>query len=153
LTGLIQESGLNPERVLCKPADVVEFVARGLGDRVEEYQPCLALGLFYKELIGGILIHDIRPEVDCYLTIYTTNKRWATKSVLRYVFGIIFNLIKCRRCSVLVSKANSKSLKMCKQLGFKEEGLLRQYRDNGDDCYCLGMLKQECNWIWENQKK
>lgn len=153
MTGLIQESGLNPERVLCKPADVVEFVARGLGDRVEEYQPCLALGLFYKELIGGILIHDIRPEVDCYLTIYTTNKRWATKSVLRYVFGIIFNLIKCRRCSVLVSKANSKSLKMCKQLGFKEEGLLRQYRDNGDDCYCLGMLKQECNWIWENQKK
>jgi len=153
LTGLIQESGLNPERVLCKPADVVEFVARGLGDRVEEYQPCLALGLFYKELIGGILIHDIRPEVDCYLTIYTTNKRWATKSVLRYVFGIIFNLIKCRRCSVLVSKANSKSLKMCKQLGFKEEGLLRQYRDDGDDCYCLGMLKQECNWIWENQKK
>jgi RimJ/RimL family protein N-acetyltransferase len=146
LTGLTQVSDSKPERVLCKPADVVEFVCKGLGDRVEEYQPCLSLGIYYKGLIGGILIHDLRPEIDCYLTIYTTSKRWATKSVLKYVFGIIFNLMKCRRCSVLVSKANSKSLKMCEQLGFKVEGLLRQYRDDGDDCYCLGMLKSECKW-------
>lgn len=146
MTGTTQESDFSRERVLCKPADVVKFVADGLGDKVEEYQPCLSLGIFYKGLIGGVLIHDIRPEIDCYLTIYTTNPRWCTKSVCRYVFNIIFDLIKCRRCSVLVSKANFKSLKLVKGLGFKVEGLLRQYRDDGDDCYCLGMLKSECKW-------
>ena len=139
-------SDSKPERVLCNPADVVEFVCKGLGDRVEEYQPCLSLGIYYKGLFGGVLIHDLRPEIDCYLTIYTTSKRWATKSVLKYVVVIIFNLMKCRRCSVLVSKANSKSLKMCEKLGFKVEGSLRQYRDDVDDCYCLGMLKSECKW-------
>ena len=149
MTGMTRDLDFKPERVLCKPDEnALSFVAKGLNDKPEEYAPCVSLGLFFRgEMIGGILINDIRPEVDCYLSIYTTTPRWATRSVLRYVFGIIFNLMKCRRCSVLVSKANSKSLKMCKQLGFREEGLLRQYRDNGDDCYCLGMLKQECVWI------
>lgn len=145
-----QELDFKPERVLCKPDDsgeTLKYVADGLGDKVEEYAPCLALKITYKgEIIGGVLIHNIRPEVDCWLTIYTSNRRWATKKILKYVFGIVFNLMNCRRCSVLVSKANTKSLKLCRQLGFKVEGLLRQYRDNGDDCYCLGILKNECLW-------
>lgn len=150
MIGMKQVSDFKRERVLCKPdmsGATLRYVADGLGDRVEEYMPCLALKITLNdEIIGGVLIHTIRPEIDCWLTIYTTNKRWATRGVLRYVFGIVFNLMNCRRCSVLVSKANSASLKMCKQIGFKEEGLLRQYRDDGDDCYCLGMLKNECKW-------
>lgn len=151
MTGMTQDLDFKPERVLCSADgtnETVRFVAQGLGDKVEEYEPCLALKITLNgKIIGGILINDIREGVDCYLSIYTTSKRWATRSVLRYVFRIIFNLINCRRCSVLVSKDNLDSLRMCKKLGFKEEGLLRQYRDNGDDCYCLGMLKQECFWI------
>lgn len=139
------------ERVLCKAdttGKVVEFVAKGLGDDVSDYIPALAIG-FYKEeeLIGGVLINDIRPQRDCWLTIYTTTPYWAKRHVMRYVFGIIFNLIGAQRCSVLVSLSNQKSFDMCKRLGFVEEGILRQYRDNGEDCHVLGMLKQECKWI------
>lgn len=41
---------------------------------------------------------------------------------------------------------NVKSLKLVKGLGFKTEGLLRRYRSSGEDCYLLGMLKNECKW-------
>ena len=141
---------MNPARVYCKADNtnkVVEFVAQGLGDKVTDYIPCLPIGIYRDdELIGGVLINDIRPQRDCWLTIYTTTPEWAKRQVMRYVFGTVFDLIQAQRCSVLVSLSNQNSFKMCRQLGFKQEGILRQYRDNGEDCYVMGMLKSECKW-------
>lgn len=141
---------MKPERVFCRADDtgeVIKFVAEGLKDKIEDYVPALPIGIYKGEkLIGGVLINDIRPQRDCWLTIYTTTPYWANKAVLRYVFGAVFDLIKAERCSVFVSLSNTKSFDMCQRLGFKQEGLLRQYRDNGEDCYVMGMLKSECKW-------
>jgi RimJ/RimL family protein N-acetyltransferase len=141
---------MKPERVFCRADDtgeVIKFVADGLKDKIEDYVPALPIGIYQgKKLIGGVLINDIRPQRDCWLTIYTTTPCWANKGVLRYVFGAVFDLIKAERCSVFVSVSNTKSFDMCQRLGFKQEGLLRQYRDNGEDCYVMGMLKSECKW-------
>lgn len=141
---------MKPAAVYCKADStnkVLEFVADGLGDKVADYIPSLPIGIYQGgELIGGVLINDIRPQRDCWLTIYTTTPYWAKRQVMRYVFGVVFDLIGAQRCSVLVSVSNTKSYKMCQQLGFKQEGILRQYRDNGEDCYIMGMLKSECKW-------
>jgi RimJ/RimL family protein N-acetyltransferase len=137
-------------QVLCKAdntGEVLNFVANGLGDDVSDYIPSLAIGFYQDELIGGVLINDIRPKRDCWLTIYTINPVWAKRHVMKYVFSIVFNLIGCKRCSVFVSESNKKSHDMCLRLGFKDEGILREYRDNGENCYVMGMLKQECKWI------
>jgi RimJ/RimL family protein N-acetyltransferase len=135
-------------RVLCKnDGSVINFVAQGLGDDVREYIPSLELGIYDNKLIGGVLINDIRPERDCWLTIYTESPKWATKQVLKYVFTVVFVTIGAKRCSVFVSESNQKSHNMCLRLGFKDEGLLREYRDNGENCYVMGMLKQECIWL------
>lgn len=137
-------------RVYCKAdntGEVLNFVANGLGDDVSDYIPSLAIGFYKDELIGGVLINDIRPNRDCWLTIYTTTPYWAKRQVMKYVFSVVFNLIGCKRCSVFVSVSNKKSHDMCLRLGFKDEGILREYRDNGENCYVMGMLKQECKWI------
>ena len=98
---------MNPARVYCKADNtnkVVEFVAQGLGDKVTDYIPCLPIGIYRDdELIGGVLINDIRPQRDCWLTIYTTTPEWAKRQVMRYVFGTVFDLIQAQRCSVLVA--------------------------------------------------
>lgn len=142
---------MKSEAVYCRADDtgkVLKFVCDGLNDRADEYLPCLSIGIYQGEsLIGGVLINDIRHERDCWLTIYTSTPKWATRRVLRYVFCIVFNLIKARRCSVFISESNKKSLDMCLRLGFKHEGMLREYRDNGENCYVLGMLKKECIWL------
>lgn len=134
-------------RVLCDET-VVNYVAKGLKDDIREYLPCLGLAIYEDtKLIGGVLINDIRPERDCWLTIYTESPKWATKQVLKYVFTVVFVTIGAKRCSVFVSESNQKSHNMCLRLGFKDEGLLREYRDNGENCYVMGMLKQECIWL------
>lgn len=147
---MTQVSDMKSVQVLCKPdrtGEVIYYVANGLGDDVQEYIESLPIGIYRgNTLIGGVLFTSIRPQRDCWLTIYTTTPYWAKRHVLRYIFNIVFNLIKAERCSVLVSKSNQKSFDMCKRLGFVEEGYLRQYRPNGDDCYVMGMLKKECKW-------
>lgn len=142
---------MNKEAVFCKAdgtGNVLRFVVDGLGDKISEYEPSLSIGIYKGEkLIGGVLINDIRPQRDCWLTIYTTTPEWAKRHVLKYVFGIVFGLIEAERCSVLVSEDNNKSLSMCLRLGFQKEGLLRHYGDRGENRFVLGMLKQECKWI------
>ena len=136
-------------RVSCDDTGaVINWVAHGLNDDVRDYIPSLALGIWQDDmLIGGILINDITPQRNCWLTIYTESPRWATRNILKYVFTVVYVTIGAKRCSVFVSKSNNKSHDFCQRLGFKDEGLLREYRENGDDCYVMGMLKQECKWI------
>lgn len=108
----------------------------------------LTFGFFVdNRLIGGLIFHDFRPQIDVWWTIYTTDKRWCNRRTLKFMFGLAFNILKCRRINVLVSAKNTNGLNFVKKLGFKQEGLLRQYRDNGDDGCFLGMLKTECKWI------
>lgn len=142
---------MNSERVLCRPDKTLAtavFVAHGLKDNVGDYFPCFSINISLDgQTIAGVLINDIRPKRDCWLTIYSVSKRWATRRVMRYVFGMVFKMIGAKRCSVFVSADNDKSLQMCLRLGFKQEGLLRQFRNDGKDCVVLGMLKNECRWI------
>lgn len=97
-------------------------------------------------LIAGIIFNDVRHGRDVWLTIYSTDKRWCNRRVLRAVFDLVFDVMDCKRVSLFVSKDNEPSIKLVEGLGFVREGLLRQYRDDGNDCYVYGMLKSDCIW-------
>lgn len=152
MNGITQELDLRSEQEYYKiipdlDGSVTKWVCNGINESIEWIGQHATIGvLLNQKLIAGIIFNNIRPNIDAWLTIYSTDKRWCSRRVLRCVFGFVFNELKCRRASVLVSKDNSKSLDMCKRLGFQIEGLLRQYRDNSDDCYVMGMLNEECKW-------
>lgn len=138
------------DQVLCKPdetGEVAKWVCEGLGDELSEYGNNLTLGIYRNgELIAGIILNDLRPNIDVWMTIYSTSKYWATRRTLKYIFWVVFDVMKCRRASLFVSKDNETSIKFVEKCGFIREGLLRQYRDNGQDCFVYGMLKSECKW-------
>lgn len=141
---------MKSEAVLCKPdldGSIMKWTCQGLKEDINWVGDNVTIGVYLNnELIAGIIINEIRPNVDAYMTIYSINKRWCTRKVLRYVFNFLFDKVGCRRVSLLVSKDNEASNKLVKGLGFVCEGLLRQYRDDGKDCYFYGMLKSECKW-------
>ena len=99
------------------------------------------------KLIGGLIFHDIRPNVEVWWTIYTENKRWCNRRMLKFMFALAFNALKCKRISVAVDAKNTDCLKLVKKLGFKQEGIFRFQRDDGGDNVVLGMLKTECKWL------
>lgn len=128
---------------------ITDKVREGLGyDSDWPNGKYLTFGFFYNhQFVGALVFHDLRKYTDVWWTIYTTDKHWCSRKVLRMMFAMAFCKMKCRRISILVSRSNYQSLDMVHRLGFKDEGLLRQSREDGDDCYILGMLRSECPWI------
>ena len=147
MNGMIQVSDTKSERVLCKPdldGSVIAWVCKGLGDNPLDYGENVTLGIYLNNrLIAGIIFNDIRPNRDVWMSIYTEDKKWCNRRVLRLIFDFVFSKINAERASAFVSKDNEPSKKMLEKLGFVREGLLRHYRDNGKDCYVFGMLKSE----------
>lgn len=150
LSGTTQELDLKPAQVYCSPdldGSVIAWVCKGLGDSPFEYGRNVTLGIYLKnKLIAGVIFNDIRPNRDVWLTIYSENKKWCNKRILRLIFDFIFDKIGAERASAFVSKDNEPSINLVEKLGFVREGLLRHYRDNGKDCVVYGMLKSECKW-------
>jgi RimJ/RimL family protein N-acetyltransferase len=127
---------------------IQKWICDGLGENTDWIGDSYTFGICYGgRMVGGIIMNDYRKDLDVWLTIYSVSPRWCSKSVLKYIFKTCFEALNCKRVNVFISKDNSKSLSLCERLGFVKEGLLRQYRENGQDCYILGMLKRECWWL------
>lgn len=128
--------------------DIARWVCRGLGFDENWVGENLTFGFAVDQrMVGGLIFNQYRPDQDVWWTIFSCDKRWCTRSVLKQMFTEAFVHLNCRRINLLVSKKNKHSLNFVRRLGFKKEGVLRQFREDGEDCYILGMLKQECQWI------
>ncbi len=113
---------------------------------------CLGF-LLEGQLCGGVLFSDFRPKCDVWISIWTNNKRWCNRRIIKSVFEFAFNFLDCRRINALINTDNLKSLRLAEGLGFCREGKMRQYREDGRDVYVLGMLKNECKYLINKEKK
>lgn len=133
--------------ILDQSGEVLKLVCSHTNWKIEEVGPNICLGFIMDDkLVGGIIYHNLRESTDVWLTIYASDKRWCSRKSLDHIFDIAFKIMKVRRVSLLVDADNIVCLKLVKGLGFIEEGLLRKYRDDGNDCYFFGMLKSDCKW-------
>ncbi len=133
--------------------DITKWVCSNLNFEFTDIGEYRTLGFFVDhKLIGGLIYHNIRIGRDLWWTIYTTNKRWCNRRVLKRIFGLAFNFWQVERISLLVNTNNFECIKLVEKLGFKREGLLRKYRDDGSDCYFYGILKSENIWKGKNNE-
>ena len=124
---------------------VADWVCRGLRLCNVWRGQNLTYGFAYNgKMVGGLIFHDLQRHREVWWTVYSTDKHWCNRTMLRQVFTMAFVTMDCKRINILVNKSNRHSFDFVRRLGFKPEGLLRQYDENGDDCYFLGMLREEC---------
>ena len=129
------------------------LICRKLNMRLPAERIAGSLGfLLGGKLAGGVLFSDLRPGCDVWISIYADDKRWCSRRVLQTVFGIVFDFWGCRRANALIDTDNKASLRLAEGVGFRYEGKMRQYRENGRDVYVLGMLKSECKFLKEKEK-
>ncbi|MBQ8676868.1 MAG: hypothetical protein IJ529_00165 [Alphaproteobacteria bacterium] len=133
--------------VLDRDKSVFRYVCDGLGFTDDWINACLTLGFVAGDkLIGGLIYHNMRPNHDLWWTIYTTDKRWCTKAVLKQIFGLAFNYYNVQCVRLLINTDNAPCLKLVERLGFKREGLLRCFREDAADCFVYSILKSENLW-------
>lgn len=129
------------------------LICRKLDMRLPAERIAGSLGfLLGGRLAGGVLFSDLRPGCDVWISIYADDRRWCSRRVLQTVFGIVFDFWGCRRANALIDTDNGASLRLAEGVGFRREGKMRQYRENGRDVYVLGMLKSECKFLKEKEK-
>lgn len=127
--------------------EVVSFVCEGLNEKTDWVKENLTLGIKLDgKLIAGVILNDLNPSINVWLTIYSIDKRWCNKRILRAIFDTAFDFLNVRRLSVMIDEKNIKSQKLAKGLGFVKEGVLRAFAANGENRIIFSMLKQECQW-------
>lgn len=130
-----------------KTGDVFNWVIQNLETSPENFAKHITLGIMLEgKIIAGVILSDIRENVDVWLTIFSDNKRWCNKRILCAIFGVCFELLKCRRASVRVDEKNQKSIKLIEGLGFQKEGVLKGFEDNGHDSIIYAMFNNQCLW-------
>ena len=123
---------------------ITDWVCRQLGYETRWPQQYMTFGVLQGEkIIAGLIFHDIHPMQDVTWTIYSENKTWCKRHIIKEFMRLAFAVFQCRRINILVDTDNQQCLKFVTRLGFKKEGLLRAYRENGKDCYFLGLLREE----------
>lgn len=89
-----------------------------------------------------------------YCTMHVASngsRRWLDRTVLRLIFGYVFELLRLKRVNIIVSVNNVAVQILALKLGFRMEGYARCGADDGSDGIVLGMLAGECPWIKERE--
>ena len=115
---------------------------------IDGFGPSTAIGVERDgKIICAAVYHNFR-DGQIEASIAASSRRWANRSVLHALFAYPFNQVGAHRLLVTCNEANEKAMKMNSQLGFIQEGRLRQMYDP-HDAVIWGMLKDECKWIKE----
>lgn len=101
--------------------------------------------------IAAVAVYDTFVPGDCLMHIASDGtRRWATREFRQRTFIYPFIQCKLQRVTASVSENNFASRKFCTQLGFVEEGRLREAGTKREDLIIFGMLQRECRWVASN---
>jgi hypothetical protein len=88
--------------------------------------------------VGAAILNDYRPGENIELSMHVNGAMSIgdIRSIARYCFA------RVRRITAHTNVANMKARRVLTMLGFKREGLLREWFD-GEDAVVFGLLKSE----------
>jgi len=90
------------------------------------------------EQIGAVVINDYRPGRNIELTVAISGP-WSVKDfrdIIRYCFERVRRITFRTRCD------NTRAIKMLESLGFRREGIMREWFDDAD-AIVFGLLRSE----------
>jgi RimJ/RimL family protein N-acetyltransferase len=81
------------------------------------------------------------------LSLASVGGNWATRGILKKIFSYPFEQLGVGRVTAVCRVSNTKIIRFCLKLGFKQEGVLRRFRGD-EDAIVLGMLREEAErWL------
>ena len=113
--------------------------------------PYYAIGIKRDGKAAAVVIwnmyHEHKYGADIRVIIASDDPRWCLPGVLRELFSYPFNVAGCTRITAIIKDGNERSLKLCRGLGFRKEGVLRRGYNGRTNAIILSMLKEECKWL------
>jgi hypothetical protein len=113
---------------------------------VEDFGHCRTIA-FYERDVLAVVVYNAVEDKNCGISIAANNPKWCTRTVLRCSFGYPFIQLGLNRVTGVIRASNERALSLNQRLGFKHEGEMREYYDNGESAMIYGLTKSECKWI------
>lgn len=111
------------------------------------FGPSTALGVVRDgKLLGGVVYSNFNGH-DIHASYAFDSPAWASKAVLRILFGYPFNQLGVVRMTAVIGRKNKHARKMIERLGFKLEGVHPLAADGRQDAISYGLRRDKCRWI------
>lgn len=120
------------------------FVSKLTG--TQDFGPCKTIA-FLSENSKAVVVYNWKDESNIGMSIAATSPKWCNRKAIKIAFGFPFIQLGMNRVTSIIRETNEKSIKLVKGLGFRFEGEMRGYYENGDSALMFGLLKNECKWI------
>ena len=122
----------------------LDYVSELTGTK--DFGNCKTIAVWDDGLLA-VVIYNAVEEKNCGISIATSSPKWASKAVLKVIFGFPYIQLKLNRITATIRETNSKSISLVRRLGFVLEGELNQYYDNGESAMIYGLTKDDCRWL------
>ena len=83
---------------------------------------------------------------DCQVSV-AGEGHWLSRYTIPVFFKYPFNQLGCRRMTAFCRDSNDRVQRFAVKFGFKREGILRSYFEDGADCHIFGLLKEDCRFL------
>ena len=84
------------------------------------------------DLVSGVVFNNVgASNATCHIAVSKPTK--TLSELLDHAFVYAFEQLKLKRLTVFVESTNDKSLKITSNIGFVDEGVMRQAGDEGQD--------------------
>lgn len=121
---------------------VTDYVGEKLGFSYSP--PYLSLGLIKdQQLVGGVVFHGFTDD-DVELSVHAPGL--INRRLMRMIATVAFQDNAKSRITCFTRPSNTVAQRTLGKIGFKYEGLRRQYYGDADGLM-YGLLKTECRWL------
>jgi len=111
-------------------------------------EPCRCIGFRRRggPIVYGGAFNEFRGR-DVQFHAACDDPAVLTRSRVQLLFRYPFEQLDVERVSVVIAASNKRSRRVVEGLGWKLEGMIRQFYADDDDGALYGILKSECRWI------
>lgn len=117
----------------------------------EDFGPHVAFGVSLdRKPVAGIVYHMFRRLSrgnTVMVSICATDPRWCSRSVLKKLFSYPFNELGCTSMTAMIAEGNSRSIRLCKGLGFTKVGVMKRGWDGKTNALLFEIIPEQCKWI------
>ena len=120
-----------------------EWAAQNLKIDREYFGNCSTISVWSDESLCAVIVYSAYNSHNCEVTVSAVNKWWLRREVMDVLMNYPFNQLGCRRITLLIRDGNRLVSRLVEKLGFIQEGRLREFYPDGNDCLVYGLLKTE----------
>lgn len=122
--------------------EFLSWASRKLRIDKEYFGNCSTITITHREKILAVAIYSSFNGINCEVSVAADSKWWLRENILEVLFKYPFEQLQCKRITLLIRETNKSVVNLVKKIGFEQEGRLKMFYPDGDNCLVFGRLSE-----------